>query len=287
VDTTGPGNSHEVVGRGPAAVDGQQGAGDGGGFVGAEERGEAGDLCETSTNCLVGCDASRTSFITTSSLIPRAFACSGICFCASGVTIFSISSARPKHYGGFACPHLIPPQKSCPARYPKVRSTQGIECERNADTAMTIFSCSAEVPHVDHQCRMLRASPLLPEGDRLDDDGYQEKRARNSRRSSSATLRYQNKPQIRKPFAAGVQACTFRQDRSWGEAPLTETATRQAPPGASDPPGVVGSPSNQSLFEPVSVSQEKRFLAAETDPPKGLGKGSAKSQRLKARAERR
>ena len=37
-------------------------------------------IWETSTNCLVGCAANRTSFITASSLIPRAFACSGICF---------------------------------------------------------------------------------------------------------------------------------------------------------------------------------------------------------------
>ena len=41
--------------------------------------------CSTVTNFLVHCAASRTSRLTCSSVIPRAFAVSGICFLTNGV----------------------------------------------------------------------------------------------------------------------------------------------------------------------------------------------------------
>ena len=65
--------------RRPTAVDRQQGAGDRGCFVGAEECGEGGDLGDFD-ELFGGLRRQQNVFITASSLIPRALACSGICF---------------------------------------------------------------------------------------------------------------------------------------------------------------------------------------------------------------
>ena len=64
----------------PATFDGQRGAGDRGGGVRAQERGQLAELLPTVTNLRVGWACSSTSRITCSSVSPRALAVSGICF---------------------------------------------------------------------------------------------------------------------------------------------------------------------------------------------------------------